>query len=187
MLTKHQKKKHREYMRIWKARHPYKIRKASKKWRENMLPWQKTFKSISSRCLSKSHHYYKRGIKNKITTKELEFLWFGDKGYLLKEPTIDRIDSDGDYLLENCRYLEKKFNVQRMNRQVDPKCEYCKRIYAHYAHAKKRFCSRSCAAKWKFENKKFKFWLKRWEVGNEIYRDFIGLFNSWHSYIVLPT
>jgi hypothetical protein len=37
-------------------------------------------------------------------------LWFRDKAYLLKEPSIDRINNDGDYCFKNCQFIEKPEN-----------------------------------------------------------------------------
>ena len=59
--------------------------------------------------------YFKRGIKNKITRDDLKVLWFRDKGYAMKRPSIDRIDSDGDYTFDNCRYIEQAENARLGN------------------------------------------------------------------------
>ena len=80
----------------------------------NKNPWAKTKSRISTRC-SKSQIYGKRGIKNQITTQELKTLWFRDKAYLMKEPSIDRINSKGNYEFNNCRYIELFENKSRAN------------------------------------------------------------------------
>jgi hypothetical protein len=52
-------------------------------------------------------------VKMLITKDELKQLWFRDKAYLMKHPSIDRINSDGDYEISNCRYMENKDNADR--------------------------------------------------------------------------
>jgi len=76
-------------------------------------PWLKTYKNITNRCCAdKEHHYYKKGIKRLIKPDELKTLWFRDKAYEMRCPSIDRIDSSKDYTLANCRYLDKVYNVR---------------------------------------------------------------------------
>lgn len=76
-------------------------------------PWKGTWSSINSRCNYPIHHYWKKGIKNYLKKDDLKFLWFRDKAYNMKKPSIDRIDNDGHYTLENCRYIELRENVLR--------------------------------------------------------------------------
>lgn len=77
-------------------------------------PWAKTRVSIWDRTNYKSHVGYKwyggRGIKCLISSLELKELWFRDKAYEMKRPSIDRIDKNGHYTKENCRYIELKLN-----------------------------------------------------------------------------
>jgi hypothetical protein len=49
-------------------------------------------------------------IEFHMTKDDFKTLWFRDKGWLLKEPSIDRIDSKGHYILSNCRFIEMREN-----------------------------------------------------------------------------
>ena len=68
-----------------------------------------TFDSISRRVGAGNY----RHIRNLITVGQLETLWERDKAWRLKKPSIDRIDSAGDYTFENCRYIEHAENSRR--------------------------------------------------------------------------
>ena len=80
-------------------------------------PWLRTFNNIHSRCTNKKIRSYKdyggRGIKCLITPEELKTLWFRDKAFEMKKPSIDRIDNDGNYEFDNCRFMEKDDNTNK--------------------------------------------------------------------------
>ena len=80
-------------------------------------PWKRVLKNIQSRCNNPKNDHYKyyglRGIECKITEKELKFLWYRDKAWLLKKPSIDRKDNDGKYELSNCQFIELVINSQK--------------------------------------------------------------------------
>ena len=77
-------------------------------------PWKRVFTDIKTRCNNKNYKqhkdYGKRGIRCLITEEEIKFLWFRDKAYLMKKPSIDREDNDGNYTLENCKFIEMEVN-----------------------------------------------------------------------------
>jgi len=84
-------------------------------------PWKETFHHIKTRCCNPNHVRYKnyggRGIQCLITSEELKKLWFRDKAYLMKRPSIDRKENDGNYCYENCKYMEQGLNTAKMNRE----------------------------------------------------------------------
>jgi len=93
-------------------------------------PWKNTYQWIKTRCNNQKYISYKnyggRGIKCLITVEELKQLWFRDKAYEMKKPSIDREDDDGNYEFSNCRYIEFKLNIERQNktRQEKPVNQY---------------------------------------------------------------
>lgn len=76
----------------------------------NYTPWGHTLTLIKSRCSDPVRRYCKKGIKCLITAEQLKELWFRDRADELTSPSIDRIDNDGHYTLENCRFIELKLN-----------------------------------------------------------------------------
>lgn len=82
-----------------------------------LYPWKRTLESIKQRCNNpnneKYYRYGGRGIKCLITEQELKDLWFRDKAYLMKKPSIDRKDNNGNYEYGNCRYIELSENTKR--------------------------------------------------------------------------
>lgn len=85
--------------------------------RLNSKPWMKTRKNIFNRLykanvLKLPHWKCYIGKKLTITSAEIKELWFRDKAYEMKQPSIDRIKSSGDYTKENCRYIEMPLNRQ---------------------------------------------------------------------------
>ena len=41
---------------------------------------------------------------------DFKTLWFRDKAYSMECPSIDRIDNNGHYSIDNCRYIEMAEN-----------------------------------------------------------------------------
>lgn len=71
-------------------------------------------KSMKSRCENPSNpaycYYGGRGIKCLITKDDLAYLWNRDNADLLKKPSVDRIDNNGNYCVSNCRFIESSLN-----------------------------------------------------------------------------
>jgi len=76
---------------------------------------------IINRCENKNSKIYQyyggRGIKCLITEEELKKLWFRDKAYDMERPSIDRINNDGDYMFDNCRFIELSENIGKNKRK----------------------------------------------------------------------
>lgn len=101
--------KHSLAKKKWKEKnkkHLREYRAAYMKIYYKKKPWVKTLKGILSGLK-------KRNLKNSLTPEDLKYLWFRDKGYLMKRPSIDRIDNNGDYIFKNCRYLELSENIRK--------------------------------------------------------------------------
>lgn len=88
-------------------------------------PWKNTLSYIKTRCNNKNSQFYKdygaRGIKCLITAEELKFLWFRDKAYKMKHPSINRKDNDGNYTFTNCEYVEQSVNSAERNIRISSK------------------------------------------------------------------
>jgi len=90
------------------------------KLRRLQFPWESSYYHLVTRCTNvKDKAYYRyggRGIQCLITKDEVKELWFRDKAYLMKKPSIDRKDNDGHYIYENCRFIEQSQNSKNNSR-----------------------------------------------------------------------
>jgi len=80
-------------------------------------PWIRFYVNAKQRCTNSKNPSYKwygaKGIKFKLTLSEIKDLWFRDKAYELKNPSIDRIDSTLDYTYDNCRFIDRWLNATK--------------------------------------------------------------------------
>ena len=81
-----------------------------RKWSKKN-PWYKSYSLAKARCTNGK--YGKKGIKFNMTVDDFKELWFRDKAYFLKKPSIDRIDESGHYIKKNCRFIEFYENIKR--------------------------------------------------------------------------
>lgn len=112
-----------------------------------MEKWLKILYGARSRCKNPKAAGYKyyggKGIKCFLTKKQAKFLWERDKGYSLRKPSIDRINSMGNYELINCRFIEVSENSKLA---LGPKTEkICKQCGKNFIGIKKKiFCNAKC-------------------------------------------
>ena len=76
----------------------------------NKFPWKETLVGIKYRCNNTNcdfyHNYGGRGIQCQITAEELKEIWFRDNADSMIQPSIHRKNNDGNYILDNCEYIE---------------------------------------------------------------------------------
>jgi len=81
------------------------------------FPWASSYDGSRQRCLNpKSINYSNyggRGIKFLLTRKECHDLWVRDEGDFMNRPSLDRIDSNGDYEYKNCQFMELSENIRK--------------------------------------------------------------------------
>jgi hypothetical protein len=99
-----------EYARRWRVKNKDKV-KAQNFKRRYLL----SFYEARNRCINSKHKRFKdyggRGIKFLMTKEDFKFLWNRDKAQMMKKPSIDRINNNGHYKLDNCRFIELKTNI----------------------------------------------------------------------------
>lgn len=110
----------KQYKKEYQTKNKEKI-SLQKKEHHKKYPWKETLSGIKQRCNNPNNEDYKyyggKGIKCLITSEELKELWFRDKAYLMKKPSIDREENDGNYEYENCRFIELRENIGKDKRK----------------------------------------------------------------------
>lgn len=91
------------------------IKKNRERTKENyrLNPWKLMYKSIHDRTKYKNHHYHKKGVKNFLTVEDVKFLYERDNGHLLIKASVDRLDNNKHYTLDNCRVIEHSENKRK--------------------------------------------------------------------------
>jgi hypothetical protein len=108
--------KNKEYFDKYYKKNRERLNKSATKYiKEHM--WIRTYTSAMQRCNNPNQDSYKkyggRGINCRMSVSDFKYLWDRDNANLLERPSIDRINSNGDYTLENCRYIELSENSRR--------------------------------------------------------------------------
>ena len=123
--------KHKNQAHIWYLNHRKNNIKRATKWikanrqkhrfylknYKTKYPWLASYYGAKNRCCNLNNYSYERyggkGIKMIMTKDDFKYLWVRDKAYLLKQPSIDRINNKGHYKLSNCRFIELSENSKR--------------------------------------------------------------------------
>lgn len=82
--------------------------------RWNKRKWLFHYYSAKSRCDAKYAIY---NVHFDLTRDDVEYLWKRDNAHLLKKPSIDRINTLGNYSVLNCRFIENYDNKKRIRRK----------------------------------------------------------------------
>ena len=116
--------KGKNYLKIYNSTNNLKISN-QKKLHKSKYPWVYHLRDAKNRCnnpnVIRYPHYGGRGIKFYLTNEEGEYLWKRDKAHLLKCPSINRKENDGDYTVDNCEFIEKGLNSAERNVRVSSK------------------------------------------------------------------
>lgn len=79
-------------------------------------PWYITYHSIKARCNNPSStgydRYGLRGIKCLLSLDDLKMMWFRDNASSMKKPSIHRLDPNGNYEVQNCKFIEMSENIR---------------------------------------------------------------------------
>lgn len=123
---------YKAYKKEWSIKNRKKVNESSTKWR-NLNPEKR--KLVCSKYLSthkierkltlllttakqrcnnpkfKGYKYYGgRGVRCLLTSEDVKFLWDRDNGKNQKKASLDRINPDYHYTIENCRIIELSEN-----------------------------------------------------------------------------
>jgi len=106
----------RKKSNAWAKAHRREITEKMKLWRKKN-PWYNIWQSARQRCTNPKHHSFKwyggRGIEFLLSKADMAFMWLRDHAGEFYSPSIDRIDNDGPYSLENCHFIEKSDNCKK--------------------------------------------------------------------------
>ena len=110
------------------------------------------WRNLKARCETgkdpKAKYYLGRGIKNELTLNDIKSLWDRDKAEHMRQPSLDRINGDNNYTLENCRFVEMRENRRGPQRWFQHnykkiRCKFCRR-WCEQKRQWQQFCSDAC-------------------------------------------
>lgn len=106
--------------REYNEEHKVEKKEYNNRFRKNR-PWHKSYQCAKQRCNNpnaENYEYYGgKGIKFLMTEEEVKQLWIRDKAHNLEWASIDREDNDGNYIFENCRFIEFSENAAKNKRK----------------------------------------------------------------------
>ena len=85
-------------------------RETNKLWHLNH-PWYSAYRHAKERCKPKGVYYLR--VDFSLSPDDVKYLWFRDQAFNMKCPSIDRINTAGHYILDNCRFIEFEKNNRR--------------------------------------------------------------------------
>lgn len=94
-------------------------------------PWYNAWQCARQRCVNPKNPSYQRygarGVLFKLTRADMAFLWVRDKAWLLERPSIDRINPDGHYEMDNCQWIELSHNSRKASADAKARREVSER------------------------------------------------------------
>jgi hypothetical protein len=93
------------------------IEMSEKRKYDKLNPWMSHYTNAKQRCTNPNNPKYKRyagrNIKFLLTKEEVKALYIRDKAWLLDQPSIDRVNNDGNYTFKNCQFIEHVINTKK--------------------------------------------------------------------------
>lgn len=78
-------------------------------------PWFRPAEYAKRRCNDPKHREFKyyggRGVRYTLSKEQVIEIFKRDKGHLMEQPSLDRINPDGHYEFSNVRFMERQENI----------------------------------------------------------------------------